>query len=229
MSKPRSTTSPADQLASTISDLRGRTVALENVAHRHEDMSAFTIPSGIVSPYAGVIAPSGWLLCFGQAISRSTYADLYAVIATTYGIGDGSTTFNLPDLRGRVIAGVDNMGGTLAGRLTSSTITGGAVTNGQTGGNQLQAHTHSGTAQGGDLRTSIGASASDAGSLSYEAAGVLSPPGPANAGAYSFFGLSWTTAARAYNHYTPVYGTTSGASNENNLQPTIVLNYIIKA
>jgi microcystin-dependent protein len=52
-------------------------------------------------------APNGWLLCNGAAVSRTTYADLFAVIGTTFGTGDGSTTFNIPDFRGRVPAGVD--------------------------------------------------------------------------------------------------------------------------
>lgn len=74
---------------------------------------------GEVKMYAGSSAPSGWLFCYGQAISRTTYADLYAVIGTTYGAGNGSSTFNLPDCRGRVVAGKDNMGGTSADRLTN--------------------------------------------------------------------------------------------------------------
>jgi|SRR5579862_1013575 len=62
-------------------------------------------PTGTVSAYAGSAAPSGWLICDGSAISRSTYSTLFGIISTTYGAGDGSTTFNLPDLRGRVAAG----------------------------------------------------------------------------------------------------------------------------
>jgi microcystin-dependent protein len=77
------------------------------------------VPVGSVINFAGTSAPSGWLLCFGQAISRATYSALFAVLGTTYGAGDGSTTFNLPDLRGRVIAGKDDMGGTSANRLTN--------------------------------------------------------------------------------------------------------------
>jgi microcystin-dependent protein len=77
------------------------------------------MPVGGVLPYAGASAPSGWLLCFGQAISRTTYASLFAAIGTTYGSGDGSMTFNVPDLRGRAVAGQDDMGGTSADRLTS--------------------------------------------------------------------------------------------------------------
>jgi microcystin-dependent protein len=76
--------------------------------------------TGTVLPFAGSTAPEGWLLCHGQAVSRSTYAALFAVVGTTYGAGDGSTTFALPDLRGRVVAGRDNMGGTAANRLTNS-------------------------------------------------------------------------------------------------------------
>ena len=69
------------------------------------------MPVGCVIPFAGAAAPTGWLLCQGQAISRTTYAQLFSVIGTTYGSGDGSTTFNLPDMRGRVAVGSDaNLG-----------------------------------------------------------------------------------------------------------------------
>lgn len=94
------------------------------------------VPSGTIMAYAGSAAPTGWAFCDGSAISRTTYADLYAAIGTTYGSGNGSTTFNLPDLRGRSIYGTDNMGGSAAGRLTT---TGGISANntlGATGGNQ---------------------------------------------------------------------------------------------
>lgn len=62
-------------------------------------------PSGTIAAFAGSAAPSGWLLCQGQAVSRTTYATLFGVIGTTYGAGDGSTTFNLPDGRGRSLIG----------------------------------------------------------------------------------------------------------------------------
>ncbi len=77
------------------------------------------VPTGVVNPYAGATAPVGWLLCFGQAVSRTVYSTLFTAIGTTYGVGDGSTTFALPDMRGRVAAGQDDMGGTSANRLTS--------------------------------------------------------------------------------------------------------------
>lgn len=92
---------------------------------------------GVVLDYAGTTAPVGYLLAYGQAISRTTYADLYNVIGTTYGVGDGSTTFNLPDLRGRVVAGKDDMGGSSANRLTTP-LDGDVL--GGTNGNEL--HTH---------------------------------------------------------------------------------------
>lgn len=65
-------------------------------------------PIGVIHEYAGVQAPAGYLFCKGQAVSRSTYADLFRVIGTTYGSGDGSTTFNLPNLCGRIPAGIDD-------------------------------------------------------------------------------------------------------------------------
>ena len=84
-------------------------------------------PIGSLQAYAGTTAPTGWMMAYGQAISRTTFAGLYAVIGTTYGVGDGSTTFNLPDLRGRVPAGLDNMGGSDAGRLSIANTLGTAT------------------------------------------------------------------------------------------------------
>lgn len=65
------------------------------------------VPTGVIAPFAGSAAPSGWLLCDGAAVSRTTYSALFAVLGTKYGSGDGSTTFNVPNLRGRVPAGLD--------------------------------------------------------------------------------------------------------------------------
>lgn len=72
-------------------------------------------PPGTVTAFAGSTAPEGWLLCDGSAVSRTAYAALFAVIGTTYGAGNGSTTFTLPDLRGRVAAGA-NASNALASR-----------------------------------------------------------------------------------------------------------------
>lgn len=98
--------------------------------------------TGAVLDFAGTTAPEGWLLCYGQAVSRETYANLFAIIGTTFGAGNGSTTFNLPDCRGRVGAGKDDMGGTAASRLTTA----GASINGATLGASGGAQTHALTA-----------------------------------------------------------------------------------
>ena len=111
---------------------------------------------GEVREWAGSTLPSGFLYCDGSAVSRTTYADLFAVISTTYGVGDGSTTFNLPDCRGRATAGKDNMdntvgtGGGDAGRLTSGGSGIDGDTLGASGGTEthtlstaeLSSHTH---------------------------------------------------------------------------------------
>jgi microcystin-dependent protein len=65
------------------------------------------VPSGVIMQWAGISAPAGYLLCDGAQVSRSSYGSLFAAIGTTYGTGNGSTTFNLPDLRGRVAVGRD--------------------------------------------------------------------------------------------------------------------------
>lgn len=86
--------------------------------------------TGLISPYAGSSAPTGWLLCDGTAVSRTTYATLFGVTSTTYGTGDGSTTFNLPDLRNRtpIGAGTGTKVATFASR-SSNVITVTGLTN----------------------------------------------------------------------------------------------------
>lgn len=68
---------------------------------------AATPPTGCVMAYSGAAAPAGWLLMDGSAVSRDTYARLFSIFGTTYGAGDGATTFNLPDARGRALVGYD--------------------------------------------------------------------------------------------------------------------------
>lgn len=104
------------------------------------------VPVGTVLPWLmgeGTV-PSGYLLCYGQNVSRTTYADLFALFGTAYGVGNGSTTFGLPDLRGMVLAGKANMGGSDKGNLTGGTTLGAAI--GQQ--NRTAAVTGSGTATG---------------------------------------------------------------------------------
>lgn len=64
------------------------------------------MPAGVIVPFAGTTVPAGYLLCDGSAVSRTTYADLFAAIGTTYGAGDGNTTFNLPNTNWRALTGI---------------------------------------------------------------------------------------------------------------------------
>lgn len=94
----------------------------------------YNLPIGGMIDFIGPTAPnSSFVLPFGQAISRTTYAALFALIGTTFGAGDGTTTFNIPDLRGRFVAGKDDMGGVMAGRLGNVMS---SATLGATGGSQ---------------------------------------------------------------------------------------------
>jgi len=84
-----------------------------------DDLSGM-VPSGAVLYFAGQTAPAGWLKANGAAVSRTAYATLFAAIGTTYGAGDGSTTFNLPDLRGEFMRGWDDGRGIDSGRAIGS-------------------------------------------------------------------------------------------------------------
>ncbi|RYG61715.1 MAG: tail fiber protein [Alphaproteobacteria bacterium] len=125
------------------------------------------VPTGAVMPFAGSAAPTGWLMCAGQPVSRSDYANLYVRLGTAYGAGNGTTTFNLPDMRGRSVFGMDNMGGTDAGRLSVANTLGGSggaqTKSGSTASYTLTvadipAHTHDGnvTHGGGTSGTGTG-------------------------------------------------------------------------
>ena len=92
--------------------------------------SAFFLPAGMITAYGGSTAPSGWLLCQGQAVSRTTYADLFTAVGTAYGSGDGTSTFNLPDLQRRVplgagaaVGATDSLGGSDGIAAASRTLT----------------------------------------------------------------------------------------------------------
>jgi microcystin-dependent protein/uncharacterized cupin superfamily protein len=175
------------------------------------------IPTGTVHAYAGSTAPAGFLLCHGQAVSRATYAALFGIVGATYGAGDGSTTFNLPDLRGRVIAGKDNMGGTSANRLTGLSggldgdvlgATGGAETHMLTEA-QLPVITPSGTISGNLL---------------------LQPQGQVLDGGTGGAGVRITSLATvSLGSLATFSGVSFGSgSAHNNVQPTLTVNYIIK-
>jgi microcystin-dependent protein len=85
---------------------------------------------GAIKPWTKTTAPSGYLLCDGTAVSRTTYAELFVVVSTTYGVGDGSTTFNVPQLQGKTPQGYDGNTYNLAGTGGANTVTV-AVTNNQ--------------------------------------------------------------------------------------------------
>jgi microcystin-dependent protein len=179
-----------------------------------QTLTAFV--SGMLMPYAGSTAPSGWLLCYGQAISRTTYADLFTAISTTYGSGDGSTTFNVPDFRGRAAFGLDNMGGTAANRITNavSGITG--TTLGSAGGDQnSQSHTHTASV------TDPGHSHDYRGNQMSGSGGVVAPG--TNTGT-----LQGTFNVNSNTTGITVSNSTTGSGSSQNMPPAIVVTYIIK-
>ena len=180
------------------------------------------MPIGSVIDFCGSSSPSGWLLCFGQAISRTSYADLFSVIGVSFGSGNGTTTFNVPDLRGRVIAGIDNMGGTAAGRVTTAISGINGSIRGSSGGSQshtltidqMPSHNH-----GGFVSTS-GSHAHNIprglpGSVGQYAAAAGQQPDTSFSS--SLDGL--------HNHTISPQG---GGAYHNNMQPTLILNKIIK-
>jgi microcystin-dependent protein len=142
--------------------------------------------------WAGGSAPAGWVIAFGQALSRTTYANLFSVIGTTYGAGDGTTTFNVPDFSGRVPVGVDFT----QGEFEPMGKTGGSKTHTLTT-SEIPAHAHAATAGGFTLGGSSGA---------YSIQG----------GATYGFGYNTNTA------------NAGGGGAHNNLQPYLVLRFIIK-
>jgi microcystin-dependent protein len=83
-------------------------------------LTPFLVPTGSITPFAGVVEPTGWIFCYGQSLLRASYPTLFAALSTNYGSADGSH-FNVPDLRGRVPLGREVMGGTTSGRIERST------------------------------------------------------------------------------------------------------------
>lgn len=107
--------------AGTVSNVfEGQNVSLNPTPASIVSVINFSFP-GAVFPFPSQNIPNGWLLCNGQAVSRQTYSTLFGVLGVTYGAGDNRTTFNLPDLRGRSVVGMETMGGvSSSGRLSNS-------------------------------------------------------------------------------------------------------------
>lgn len=167
-----------------------------------------TPPVGSVLPFAGGSAPSGWLLCDGSEISRSTYSTLFGVINTAYGAGDGSSTFNIPNLKGRLPVGKD------AAQAEFDVM-------GETGGekahtlstNEMPSHRHR---LGVDTTNGyVGAAAIVWNSVVLGTAGGFVP------------GTGSDRNPTAYRDANVMENTGGGAAH-NNLQPYVVMNYIIK-
>ncbi len=103
-----------------LSDVPNKVAARSNLDVPSNSDSKQRGPAGSVVAFAMSVAPTGWLKCNGAAISRTAYADLFAVIGTTWGVGDGFNTFNLPDLRGEFVRGWDDSRGVDGGRVFGS-------------------------------------------------------------------------------------------------------------
>jgi microcystin-dependent protein len=182
-----------------------------------------TLPAGSIVAYAAAAAPSGWLLCDGSAVSRATYAALFGAIGKAYGAGDGGTTFNLPNLKGRAPVGRDagqsefdalgESGGAKSVTLTAAQSGSPAHSHGVGSLATASAGSHShtfgvktNTPAGGGSNTLQDA---DTGSLTFTTAAT---------GAHTH-GLSGSTANSA---------AAGAAQAHDNLPPYLTLNFLIK-
>jgi microcystin-dependent protein len=219
--------------------------------------------TGTVLDFAGAVAPAGWLLCDGSSVSRTTYANLFAVIGTTHGSGDGSTTFGLPDGRGRVIAGKGDMGGTPAARLNvnlnGTTTAGSAVVTGLSSTANLSVGMFvygttipaSATIASIDsatqvtLSTGVGVTAGTAtalrfgmldatalgasgGSQTHKLVASQMPSHTHQYGAVTNTGTSGIAGGTGYTTPLTASSSTGGDQAHPNVQPTLILNKIIK-
>ena len=181
------------------------------------------INPGTIEIYSGTTIPNGYLLCNGQAVSRTTYANLFKTIGTTYGTGNGSTTFNLPNINGRTIIGEDTTHalGTTGGTDNTTLTTA-----------NLPSHTHSipslsGTATGGNHRHSMSNDVYNGNGSGYEIVSVGS-------GSQIFYynGTYYTNYSGDLSLTVITSASTTGSSGNGtsftNMQPFITMKYIIK-
>lgn len=179
-------------------------------------------PIGVVEEYAGDAPPTGWLLCDGQAVSRTTYAALFAAIGTKFGAGNGSTTFNLPNRKGRVGVGVDAAITQFNDRGKTGGATDVTLTGAQSG---TSAHQHYVNINSG------GQSQTHYHSEQYpkRSGSVLSGNGNRN----DINSASTTTGPADRDHYHNVAGNTNASTEANataaheNMPPYLTFNYII--
>lgn len=202
-------------------------------------------PVGQVTMFAGSSAPSGWIFCDGQAINRTTYADLFAAISTTYGVGDGATTFNVPNLQGKFVIG-ESGSYALAATGGSANAVLGAHTHADSFGVTINsgtaAHTHSTPAHAHDLTSGNTNFWRVSGTLSGSTGSIMvfgSYVGRNNIGTESTdtggSGTSGGASGSASHGHTGSVTGSVGAVNETtasltnaNMPPYIALNYIIR-
>lgn len=185
-------------------------------------------PPGTVVSYISSTTPDGWLLCDGSAISRVDYLNLYKVIGTTYGPGDGTTTFNLPDLRGRTTVGF-GAGAGLTNRVMAAS--GGAETHTLTV-DEIPSHNHGITDPGHNHAiTDPGHTHSYVNNVNNQTTddAFSTETAADNADLNQTTGSS-TTGITINNNTTGItVNNTGGGNAHNNMSPFLVLNYIIKA
>jgi microcystin-dependent protein len=186
------------------------------------------IPAGVIWEFSGLTAPTGWMFPDGRAISREAYPVYFADVGTTYGVGDGSTTFNIPDRRGTVAAGQDNFG-TAAG--AAGRMTGWAL--GDVGGAEDHALADNEGAR--HYHTFSGNTGTESSTHTHsEQYGIAGNTGIQQSGGGTFFAGngSQQTGGQSTSHYHAFSGSTSYPDDygdpHNNVQPTTVMNFILK-
>lgn len=184
-------------------------------------------PPGMILDMAFTSPPPGFLLCYGQLVSRATYAQLWASATAygwTWGNGDGSTTFQLPDCRGIVRAGADNMGGSAAGRLTGFTVgTSGGAQAITLSTAQIPAHSHTDAGHGHGVNDPSHTHSTNA-QVGVSSGNIPAGPGIGLAAASvggAFTGISIQAGAANIQN-------TGGGGSHSNVQPTAAFNTMIR-